>query len=134
VVLSSDIAQGLGPASRLSVLYNAIPIQMLQTYYFSTQGCFLVFFLASSGFDADVPLAAAAFLALRSKKLAMAQNLVARCSWRYGGGYGRAIRCVIVVVVGVRFAAFTGGLGARVGSSWVPGNILAGDAFLDLTR
>lgn len=44
---------------------------MIMTHYFSTQGCFLAACFDSPDFAAEAPLAAAAFRALRSKKLAI---------------------------------------------------------------
>jgi hypothetical protein len=52
-------------------------------YYFSTHGCFLAFCLLSSVFGADDPfVAAAAFRALMSKKLAIMEDYWVVVEWR----------------------------------------------------
>lgn len=69
MVLGCDIAKGLWAAVKSSLAMRDMDLIAL-AYYFSTHGCALgVSFVCFSGLE--VPFAAAAFLALRSKKLAM---------------------------------------------------------------
>jgi hypothetical protein len=73
---------------------------MVVTYYFSTQGCTLVFWAVcfSALLDA-APFAAAAFRALRSKKFDMAKSFVAtgEASLWIGRGYRiSSVSCILV--------------------------------------
>lgn len=71
MVLGCDVVKRLWAAVKLSLAIGSGGVELIAVaYYFSTHGCALgVSFVCFSVLA--VPFAAAAFLALRSKKLAM---------------------------------------------------------------